>query len=544
MLKKIGTLLCAALAVAGVASCGHNSRTSTVASTHQAGTLVANPPIRTASLTASAFTAELDSTSSGQSLLKLAGTPACGVDFYYFKYWTVGPKGSQQMASGALMVPTAATGSPQSTLPLPSPATCTGPRPIVLYAHGTATSSNYNLADISDTSNPANSESAMIAATFAAQGYIVVAPNYLGYDISTLGYHPYLDGAENAEVMMDALTAARKALLSTFTPNTSDDGKLYVTGYSEGGYVAMATVKAMQAAGDTVTASAPSSGPYALEASGDARFFGQVDIGGTVFAPLVTTSYQHAYGNVYSQTSDVYSSTYAAGIDTLLPSATPLSTLFQDGKLPETALFDSTTPTSSTGISAVDTAADQLLALPASPPYSASQAALFDAGFGDPYLVNNSYRVAYVDDAVINPDPAEMALLNGQTLTTNDVGLAASPAVGLRQDLKLNDMRNGGWAPAEPMLLCGGDQDPEVFFQNTQIMAAEWAPYVQGGLVSVLDLNAAPTSGDPYAALQTGFQATYAALVAAQGATAIESYHTTEAPFCMAAARGFFAQVP
>ena len=26
---------------------------------------------------------------------------------------------------------------------------------------------------------------------FAAQGYIVVAPNYAGYDISTLGYHPY-----------------------------------------------------------------------------------------------------------------------------------------------------------------------------------------------------------------------------------------------------------------------------------------------------------------------------------------------------------------
>lgn len=527
--KKVGTLLCAGLAVLGLAGCGHDSKTSTVASTHQRGTLVQDPAFRTASLTSTALTTQLNASASAKSLLQLAGTPVCGVDVYYFKYWTVGPDNSPQMASGALMVPTGAA------------APCTGPRPIVLYAHGTAESSTYNIADIADASNAAWDESAMVAAVFAAQGDIVVAPNYLGYDISTLGYHPYVDGAANADVMMDALTAARKALLSTFTPNTSDDGRLYVTGYSEGGYVAMATVKAMQAAGDTVTASAPSSGPYALEAFGDAILFGQVNIGSTVFTPLVTTSYQHAYSNVYSQTSDVYSSTYATGIDTLLPSSMSLTSLFQGGKLPESALFNSTTPTSSTGIAAVDAAADQLLALPASPPYSASQAALFDAGFGSPYLVNNSYRVGYVDDAVINPDQAEMTLIGGGTLTSSDIALAASPAVGLRQDLKLNDMRNGGWAPKEPMLLCGGDQDPEVFFLNTQIMEAQWSAYL-GTLVNVLDLNA-PASG-PYAALQAGFQSTYNALVQAQGPTAIESYHTTEAPFCMVAARDFFAQVP
>ena len=39
----------------------------------------------------------------------------------------------------------------------------------------------------------------------------------------------------------------------------------------------------------------------------------------------------------------VFSSTYA-GAETLLPSDTPIDTLFQEGLLPETALFDSTTP--------------------------------------------------------------------------------------------------------------------------------------------------------------------------------------------------------
>jgi len=528
MLRKIGVLGAAIVALGLTACGGTNTPTGKVASSNARGTLVDNPPLRVASVNAPDFAAQLNGIAQGPQLLQLAGTPTCGVDFYYFEYWTVAPDNSAQLASGALMVPTG-----------PS---CTGPRPIVLYAHGTTTDSAYNIADISDTSNSANTESALIAAVFAAQGYIVVAPNYLGYDVSTLGYHPYLNGAANANDMMDALAAARSALLST--PNTSDSGKLYVTGYSEGGYVAMATVKAMQTAGEAVTASAPSSGPYALEAFGDAIFFGQVNLGATVFAPLTSTSYQKAYGNVYTQTSDLYSATYASGIDTLLPNATPIGTLYSTGKLPQTQLFDSTTPTSATGIPAVDGAADQLLAVPASPPYSASQVALFDLGFGSSYLVNNSYRLGYVDDAVINGDQAEMTLIGGGTLSSSNVALAATSAVGLRKDLAMNDMRSGAWFPMAPMLMCGGDADPTVYFQNAQIMAALWTPYVQGGLVSVLDLNGAPQAGNPFAPLQVALQQTEAQLVAADGARAIASFHTTEAPFCMVAARGFFAQVP
>jgi hypothetical protein len=532
MLRKIGMLGVAATALVLAGCGGTNSPTGKVATSNQRGTLIENPALRIASVNASDFAALLNGTASGPQLLQLAGTPTCGVDFYYVKYWTVGPDNSAQLATAALMVPTG------------SSAPCSGPRPVVLYAHGTTTDSNYNIANISDTANSANSESALIAAVFAAQGYIVVAPNFLGYDLSTLGYHPYVNGAENATVMMDALTAARTALLSTFAPATTDSGKLYVTGYSAGGYAAMATVKAMQASGVTVTASAPASGPYALEAFGDAIFFGQVNIGSTEFAPLVTTSYQHAYGNVYTQASDVYSSTYATGIDTLLPNPTPIGTLFSSGKLPETALFNGSTPTSATGIPQVDGTADQLLAVPGPPNYTAAQASLFDLGFGNPYLVNNSYRVGYVDDAVINGDQAEMTLIGGGTLDESTVALAAAPTNGLRKDLALNDMRAGGWSPQEPMLMCGADQDPTVFFQNAQIMAALWTPYVAGGLVSVLDLNGAPQAGNPFAPLQVALQQQEAQLIAAQGAAAVASFHATEAPFCMVAARAFFAQVP
>jgi hypothetical protein len=105
-------------------------------------------------------------------------------------------------------------------------------------------------------------------------------------------------------------------------------------------------------------------------------------------------------------------------------------------------------------------------------------------------------------------------------------------------------MRAGAWFPEEPMLMCGGDQDPTVFFQNAQIMAALWSPYVAGGLVSVLDLNGAPQAGNPFAPLQVALQQEEAQLVTASGTTAVASFHATEAPFCMVAARGFFAQVP
>src|ERR1700726_364904 len=320
-----------AIAVILLTACGSNSTTSEVATSTARATLIENPPLRIASLDAPTFTSQLNATASGQGLLALAGTPTCGVDFYYVKYWTVCAVGEAATASGALVAPTG------------SAAQSSGPRPIVLYAHGTQTDKSFNIADIT---NSSNSEGALIAAMFAAQGYIVVAPNYAGYDVSSLSYHPFLNGAQQSKDMIDALSAARTALPQTLAAAATDSGKLVLTGYSEGGYVAMATHKALQAAGQTVTAAAPMSGPYALEAFGDAVFYGNVNIGATVFTPLITTSYQKAYGNIYAATTDIYEPTYAPAIDTLLPSTTPIATLFEDGKLPETALFSNVTPVS------------------------------------------------------------------------------------------------------------------------------------------------------------------------------------------------------
>jgi Prolyl oligopeptidase family len=502
---RIRTSFYGAIAAVVLSACGSNSTTSDVATSTTRGTLIENPPLRIASLDAATFTAQLNATPSGQQLLALAGAATCGVDFYYVQYWTVGGAAEPTTATAALMVPTGTA------------AQCSGPRSIVLYGHGTQTDKNFNVADIT---NSSNTEGALIAATFAAQGYIVVAPNYAGYDMSSLGYHPFLNGDQQSKDMIDALTAARTALPSTAASATTAGGKLFVTGYSEGGYVAMATHKALQAAGQAVTASAPMSGPYALEAFGDAVFYGSVNIGATVFTPLITTSYQEAYGNLYSATTDIYESPYASGIDTLLPSTTPIDTLFEDGKLPQAALFSSTTPV--TGNAALNAA----LAVPANP--------LFALGFGASNLVTNDYRLSYVLDAVAHPDGAVPVPQAG-------VPLAAAPQHPLRVAFKLNDMRT--WTPHAPVLLCGGHQDPTVFFSvNTGTMQVFWGA-LPAGLITVLDVNAAPTANDPFVAVKAGFAATEAQIFASGGQEAVvESYHTTVAPFCTAAARGFFSQ--
>jgi hypothetical protein len=377
--------------------------------------------------------------------------------------------------------------------------------------------------------NMQNAETLFLAAIFASQGYIVVAPNYAGYDTSTLPYHPYLIADQESKDMIDAVAAARTALPFASATLTKDSGQLFVTGYSQGGYVAMATHRAMQAAGMRVTAAAPMSGPYALGAFVDAVFYGEVNGGATVSSTLLLTAYQHAYGNIYANPADVFEPQYATGIDSLLPSTTPRSELYAQGKLPESALFSLTPP-------APAFAADT----PPSTP--ANLAAVFALGFGTGNLIQNSYRLSYLEDAQANPDGGFPAITTGVA--------AATAGVAWRRALQMNDLRD--WVPNVPVLLCGGAVDPIVFWFNTQLMQNYWASHAPASAsISVLDLESTASANDPYATLKQQFElakALVAADAVAHGATdggalaVAEAYHAVlVAPFCFTAVRSFFA---
>ncbi|WP_169393192.1 MULTISPECIES: S9 family peptidase [Psychrobacter] len=387
--------------------------------------------------TIKSFTADkLDTALAQISPIGKAITPdaKCGVVVEKFSYQTQGSAGEAATATAALMLPSGTS------------ADCQGERPLLLHAHGTATEKSYDFTQVGNGQNQAGFRATLMAANFAAQGYIVLVPNYAGYDKSDLNYHPYLNAKQQSQEMVTALDTARRVIAeqqSVNNPNyqkVKDSGKLFLTGYSQGGHVAMATAKLLESQNRPVTALAPSSGPYALAAFGDAIFGGNVNVGATAFAPLIARSLQPANPKIYTKLSDIFNKPYD---ETLLPTQGSFNDLIKNGKLPQTALFQA----APTGIPSLD---------PISPPDK--------FGFADKnYLIRTDYRAQYLADAQANPDG--LLVQGGNLLPANN------PQQPLREALKANDLR--GYAPAMPTFICGGNQDPTVFYDlNTGSMSA------------------------------------------------------------------------
>jgi hypothetical protein len=466
------------------------------------GELMQSPPPRITALTAADYNAKLNGSASGQGLLALSGGPVpCGIDVQYIQYGTVGGKGEATTASAALIVPT-------GTDPK-----CTGARPIVLHAHGTAVERRYNLADFTDSTNPAYGESQVIAAMYAGQGFIVVAPNYAGYDTSTLSYHPFLVPTQQPKDMLDALVAA-KAALPTLISGVTTNGKVFLSGYSQGGYVALATHRAMITDPTTVAklaslslvvkASAPMSGPYALQSFGDQIVGGAVNASSTVLLPMLITGYQKSYGvspatNLYAATSDLYESNYATGIESLFPGALSYTNLITTGKVPQAALF----------------ATDSLPAAPAGP-----LNALWSAGFGTPNLIKSSFRTDYLTN------PANQLRAN---LIVNDLTASTSP-VGATSN------------PVGATMLCGGSNDPTVYYAtNTGTLLAlpAWTG-APTGVVTVVNMDltgVTPNPADPFLTLKQSFTSKNPTSAADYAST----YHANLVPYCVRAARSYFS---
>ncbi len=458
--------------------------------------------------------------------LKNTATPAakCDIKIEKVSYLTKGAAGERTTATAALMLPSGDN------------VECQGDRPVLLYAHGTTTEKAYDFSQVGNPQNPAAGEATLIAANFAAQGYIVVAPNYAGYDDSDLDYHPYLVADQQSADMVDALDSARsiidrqKRANNVNYRNVTDSGELFISGYSQGGHVVMATARFLEQQGKPVTAIAPSSGPYALAAFGDAIFAGNVNLWATRFAPLLAKGLQAKYGNIYTSPSEIFADGYA---NTQLPSLLSFGELVAAGQLPEFSLFQAK-PTNSPIL-------DQL------PPSDLPFAFL---GFAPKnYLINTGFREAYIMDSVQNSDRL--------TPTTPTVMSAATPKNNLRKALKDNDLR--GYKPQMPTLLCGGHRDPTVYYDlNTGAMTAQLQ---QANLnITVLDVDNNNEAGrgiptllplspsalaNPWLMTSTidDIQSRFNTAVAATGSSFLSSYHGGLVnTACTQATREFFAQ--
>jgi pimeloyl-ACP methyl ester carboxylesterase len=418
--------------------------------------------------------------------LAVAGQPQCSVSVYRVHYNTVGGAGEATDASAAIFVPAG------------SSASCGNSRPVLLYAHGTSLQKSYDMADIAN-----NTEARLAAAVFAAQGFVVVAPNYAGYGGSSLGYHPYLDRVQEAADMIDGLRAARSSFNAI---GVRDSGKLMVTGYSQGGFVALATQRAMQELNNAefiLTAAAGMSGPYALARFGDDLFGGAPRDGATVIVPTIVNAAQHASAAIYRTPADVYEAQYAATIVDLVPGSLGFSELVSQGKLPATSLF----------------AADSM---PQTPGYTQY--------FGANNLIRSDYRAAYLADMAAHPCGQDAA-----------APLNCAPTHNLRKWLLRNDLRS--YLPTAPTLLCGGHDDPTVPYFNTTATSAYFR--ARGAAITELDIDDTPSMNDPFRSAKAGFVAARTLLRTANGDAAVaSSYHAgLVAPFCMAATRDYFQSV-
>lgn len=174
--------------------------------------------------------------------------PIYAVTSYRLEYLTSDADGRPVLASGLVSVPVKAPGAAS---------------PVLSFQHGTM---------FQNSEAPSNhAVPAEVSVILASLGYIVVAPDFVGYGTSAGTPHPYLLAGPSAAVTIDFLTAAgtfwRKA-------GVSDNAQLFMTGYSEGGYVTMAAHRAMQSGGNPNLAPlrvvVTGAGPYNVQTTFDA----------------------------------------------------------------------------------------------------------------------------------------------------------------------------------------------------------------------------------------------------------------------------------
>ena len=169
------------------------------------------------------------------------------VQAYRLEYMTTDTKGQPILASGLVGVPIKTAGASS---------------PVLSYQHGTI------FKDIeAPSNNPVASEMTLV---MASVGYITQAPDYVGYGASKGALHPYLLSAPSAAAVVDFLTATHTWRRQQ---GVSDNGQLFLTGYSEGGYVTLAAHRALQSSDSphlqNLRQVVVGAGPYNVQATMD-----------------------------------------------------------------------------------------------------------------------------------------------------------------------------------------------------------------------------------------------------------------------------------
>jgi pimeloyl-ACP methyl ester carboxylesterase len=251
-----------------LSSCGGGSDKNVSVQQKARGTLVADTHV--------------DSAQSNNLFLKYA------VKAYKISYISLDTKGNKVTLSGLLAVPQK---DPNKKSPLLS------------YQHGTR---------FKNENRPSNNTEGLMQ--LAAQGYIVSAPDYLGYGDSLTKGHPYIHASSYANAAIDMLRASKAFLSREKTPVNK---QLFLAGYSEGGYATLALQQAIQKSyvGEfKVTASAAGAGPYHISATATFMFKKEKN-NKPAFMNFVIQSYDDTYQ--LKQVATMYQPQYVNAINTV-----------------------------------------------------------------------------------------------------------------------------------------------------------------------------------------------------------------------------------
>ncbi|HEY8064744.1 MAG TPA: alpha/beta hydrolase [Methylosinus sp.] len=176
--------------------------------------------------------------------VRVAYTPARnGVKLYRVTYPSVLPEKSNQptVASGLLAVPDTKAAS----------------FPMVSYQHGTV----YGRHEVPSFAEE-SPETQLMIAQFAGQGYAVIGADYFGLGVSQEP-EGYMVKASHQQACYDLLVASRSVLGDLKLKSD----KLFLAGWSQGGFVTMAFLEKLESAGVPVQAAATASAPLDLFAA-------------------------------------------------------------------------------------------------------------------------------------------------------------------------------------------------------------------------------------------------------------------------------------
>ena len=203
--------------------------------------------LQSAALLGSIPAADIAAALSDRESLVEGVVPRYSVTAYRLEYLTSDADGNEVRASGLVSVPQKPAGATS---------------PVLGYQHGTL------FRDAEAPSN--NAVASEVAVVLASLGYIVLAPDYVGFGASRGTRHPYLLAAPSAAATVDFLTAARTWRGQA---GVADNGQLFLTGYSEGGYVTLAAHRALQAGNSPhlqqLRMVVPGAGPYNVQTTMD-----------------------------------------------------------------------------------------------------------------------------------------------------------------------------------------------------------------------------------------------------------------------------------